>query len=307
MKKLKIKLNKLVYPLFVKDGKGLREEVKNMPGIFRFSLDTLIPEIRQITDLGLKSVLLFGVAKKKDKHGFSAYQKDNIVNQAIIEIKRVFKDIRIITDVCLCAYTLHGHCGIIKRGSKVIDNKETLKVLAKIALEHARCGADYVAPSAMARHQVSAIRTLLNKYGFYNTKIMGYSAKYFSNFYRPFREAANSYPAFGDRSAYQLDYSSSKQAIMRIKSDVKEGADIVMVKPALSYLDVIKEAKAKITIPLAAYNVSGEYSMVKYGVKLGLWQEKDIVNEIITSIMRAGADIVITYHAKDIARWQKKM
>jgi porphobilinogen synthase len=311
-----LKIRDLICPLFVEKGSGLRKKISSMPGVYRFSVDTLVSEVRELIKLGIHAVLLFGLPDKKDLKGSSAYEENNIVAEAIKALKKNFPGLTVMTDVCLCAYTSHGHCGILRRTAYGvqrtayrIDNKETIKTLAKIALSHAEAGADYVAPSAMAKNQVRAIRTALNKNGYKRTKIMGYSAKYASNFYGPFREAADSAPAFGDRRAYQLDYKDGSGAMKELEEDIREGADIIMVKPALAYLDVIKEAGAKFRRPLAAYNVSGEYAMVKAYVKMENGKgkrekaEMDLVLEILTSIKRAGADLIITYHAKDAAKW----
>lgn len=302
---MSINLNKLIYPYFVTSGENKKEEIKSFPGVFRYSLDRLIPDIKETRKLGIKRILLFGVPEKKDSLASSAYEEGNIVLQAIKIIKSEFPDLSVFTDVCLCAYTSHGHCRILKGEGKLIDELGTLKTLAKIALVHAQAGADWVCPSAVANGQVRVIRKALNEAGFKRTKILGYSAKFSSNFYGPFRNAADSGAKFGDRSGYQLDFSDSRIALKKIKQDIKEGADMVMVKPALSYLDVIKEASLKFNYPLVAYNTSGEYSLVKYGTKSGLWEEKKVVFEIINSIKRAGADYIITYHAKDIAIWLK--
>ncbi|MDD2752636.1 MAG: porphobilinogen synthase [Candidatus Omnitrophica bacterium] len=302
-----LKLADLIYPYFVVAGAHKKEEVKSFPGIYRFSIDRLLADAQKIRNLGLNKILLFGVGERKDFFASSAYKENNLVALAIRALKQDFPDLTVITDVCLCAYTTHGHCGVLKPyGVSAIDTCETLKVLTKIALSHAHAGADWVAPSAMARGQVLAIRRALDKYGFKATKIMGYSAKFASNFYGPFRNAANSAPAFGDRSGYQLDYHDGRLALAEIAADIKEGADMVMVKPALSYLDIISQASLKFEKPLAAYNVSGEYALVKYGVRRGLWKEQQIVDEIIASIKRAGADWIITYHARDIAQWLKE-
>ncbi|MFH1479400.1 MAG: porphobilinogen synthase [Candidatus Omnitrophota bacterium] len=312
MQEIIINIKDLIYPVFVKEGKAVREKIPSMPGIYRLPPDTIVREIEELVRQGVGGVLLFGIPEKKDKFGSRAYKKDSVVARAIIKLKESFPKLIVMTDVCLCAYISHGHCGIIKpsyiscQSSAKIDNIATLKVLAQMALSHAEAGADYVAPSAMAKGQVSAIRKTLDAHGFKGTKIMGYSAKYASNFYGPFRDACDSSPAFGDRSSYQLSYSKSSSAIKEIAADIKEGADIVMVKPALSYLDIIKEASSRFRTPLAAYNVSGEYAMVKHSAKLGILDEKKIVFEIMASIKRAGADLIITYHAKDIARWLKK-
>ena len=308
----------LIYPYFVAEGVEKREFIKSFPGQFRFSIDWLLKDIGESKRLGLNKILLFGIPVKKDPAGSEAYKTDGIIPLAIKAVKSRYPHMTVMTDVCLCAYTSHGHCRIIKRSQVTshksqdkitkkqgvyIDNDETLKILAKIALAHARAGADWVAPSAMAKGQVSAIRKALDGAGYSGTKILAYSAKFFSNFYGPFRNAADSAPKFGDRSAYQLDYGNRDPALTAIKKDIEDGADMVMVKPALSYLDVVREAKNSFSHPLAAYNVSGEYAFLKYGADLGLWDEKKMVMEIITSIRRAGADYVITYHAKDIAKW----
>lgn len=310
---INIKLNNLVFPYFVVGGKGRKEEIKNFPGCFRFSVDYLIRDIAKAQEAGITKFLFFGVGDYKDATGSSAYKKGNIISAAVREIKKRFPDITVITDVCLCAYTSHGHCGILeaqnvkrKTQNVVINNKETIKILAQIALSHAAAGADWVAPSAMAKKQVFAIREELDKYGFNEVKILGYSAKFASNFYGPFRNAACSAPKFGDRRGYQLDYKDKRGALIEIENDIKEGADMVMVKPALTYLDIIQEAKRRFSYPLAAYNVSGEYAMIKAGARLGLWKELEAALEVVTSIARAGADLIITYHAKDIARWLKK-
>ena len=301
-----IDVKDLIYPLFIKDGKGTREEIVSMPGIYRFSPDAVVREAREATRQGIRAVILFGVPDKKDRDGTDAYKKDGAVASAVRNLKRDVPGLIIMTDVCLCAYTSHGHCGIVKPGQKSIAHKATLKALSRMALSHAQAGADYVAPSAMAKAQVSAIRKALDAYGFKNTKIMGYSAKFASSFYGPFRDAAGSSPKFGDRSGYQLDYKDTEKALSEIADDIKEGADIVMVKPALAYLDIIYRARERFKTKLAAYNVSGEYAFVKHGAKLGYWDERKMVFEIIASIKRAGADLIITYHAKDIAKWLKK-
>ncbi len=302
-----IEVKDLIYPLFLKDGAGIREEVPSMQNIFRFSPDTVVQEVQEIARYGIKNVLLFGVSDKKDREGTSAYEKNGAVSNAVRNLKRKFPGLVVATDICLCAYTSHGHCGIIRPGENTIAHKPTLEALSRMALSLASAGADYVAPSAMAKGQVSAIRKALDAHGFKGTKIMGYSAKFASNFYGPFRDAAGSAPAFGNRSAYQLGFSDSTAAIKEIACDIKEGADIVMVKPALAYLDIIKEAKSRFrSAILAAYNVSGEYAFVKHGAQRGYWDERKMVFEIMTSIKRAGADLIITYHAKDIAQWLKK-
>jgi len=304
-----INLDTLIYPLFVKQGQWLREEISSMPGVYRFSPDMLLDEILYLQRLGLNKILLFGIPEKKDWHGKSAYKEKNIIAKSVKLIKSSFPDITIITDICLCAYASHGHCGVIKDKKQGIDSRATLDALSRMALSHARAGADYVAPSAMAKDQVKAIRAILDKNGFKKTKILGYSAKFASNLYGPFRDIADSSPRFGDRKAYQLDYTEKHRALEEIEDDIREGADIVMVKPGLAYLDIVKEAKHRFKHPLAVYNVSGEYAMVKALLEKSETRarksdlEKDIVFELLTNIKRAGADFIITYHAKDIARW----
>jgi len=301
-----INLAKLIYPYFVVSGLNKKEKINSFPGVFRFSVDRLLKEIEEIDSLGLKKVLLFGVPRHKDSLGSAAYAQDSIVGLATKRLKENFPDLTVITDVCLCAYTNHGHCGILKTGKTKIDNRATLAALAKIALRYAEAGADWVAPSAMASGQVAAIRLALDRQGFAKTRILGYSAKFNSNFYGPFRNAADSAPTFGDRSAYQLDYTDAQEALEKIEEDIVAHADMVMVKPALGYLDIIKTVKQEFNYPLAAYNVSGEYTLVKLGAARKIWDEKKAVREILASISRAGADYIITYHAKDIARWMRK-
>lgn len=310
----RLSVKDLIMPYFVIEGKDKKETIKSMPGIYRLSVDNLIKDVKEAKKSGISKMLLFGVSKKKDTFAKEAYQKDGIAQKAIREIKKSIPDIAVITDVCLCGYTTHGHCGVVRGGKNfIIDNDETIKILAKIALSHAEAGADFVAPSAMMDGQVWAIRKALDKEGFVNTRIMAYSAKYASSFYGAFREALDSAPQFGDRKTYQMDYRNSDEALREIEEDIREGADIVMVKPALAYLDIIYRAKQKFNLPLAAYNVSGEYAIVKdycqgSGVSSqGLGTEKNLALEILTSIKRAGADLIITYHAKEMARWLSLM
>lgn len=303
----------LILPYFVIDGTNKKEPIESMPGIYRVSADNLIKDMEEAASLGIKAVLLFGVCRKKDAKGSESYSKDGVVQRAIRLIKKRIKDIIIITDVCLCGYTSHGHCGIVtpqkrkssaKAQNRIIDNDETSKILAKIALSHAEAGADLVAPSAMMDGQVGAIRDALDKYGFRDMGILAYSAKYASSFYGPFRDALGSAPRFGDRKSYQMDFRNSDEALRKMEQDISEGADIVMVKPALAYLDIIYRAKEKFEIPIAAYNVSGEYAMVKSYCK-GQESEKGLVLELLTAIKRSGADFIITYHAKEAAGWLK--
>jgi porphobilinogen synthase len=292
-----------ILPYFVVEGKSVREVIESMPGIYHLSVDNLLKDITEATKLGIKAILLFGIPLSKDERGSLSYKSNGVVQSTIKAIKKEFPDLVVITDVCLCGYTSHGHCGIIK--NEKIDNDTTLKVLSKISLSHADAGADFVAPSAMMDGQVKAIRQALDKKDFKDVGILAYSAKYASNFYGPFREALDSIPQFADRKSYQMDYRNANEALREIGQDVEEGADIVMVKPALVYLDIISRAKQKFNVPLAAYNVSGEYALVKSAVKTGIANEKDIILEILTSIKRAGADLIITYHAKEVARWLK--
>lgn len=291
----------LIYPLFVCHGENIKDEISSMPGCYRFSIDKLIEEMRDIKNLGIKAVMLFGIPEKKDFTGSEAYADNGIIQKAVREIKGVVKDVLIVTDVCLCEYTDHGHCGIIENDE--IKNDISLKYIAQTALSQARAGSDIIAPSDMMDGRVGAIRSILDENDFPNIPIMSYSAKFCSAFYGPFREAADSAPRFGDRKTYQMNPSNRREALREIFLDIDEGADIVMVKPALSYLDIIREARNNILHPIAAYNVSGEYSMVKAASKMGWIDEKRIVLEILTSIKRAGADLILTYHAKDAALW----
>ncbi|MBU1262066.1 porphobilinogen synthase [bacterium] len=296
-----LSIDSLVMPYFVVHGKGVRKEVRSMPGVFHFSIDTLIEEVNEAKTLGIPAILLFGIPKTKDEMGSEAYAKDGIIQMAVAEIKAKMPDMIVITDVCLCEYAVSGHCGIVRNGKVV--NDESLELLAKIALSQAEAGVDMVAPSDMMDGRVSAIRKTLDENGFSDTAIMSYSAKYASSFYSPFREAADCAPSFSDRSSYQLDIANIDEALREIWLDIAEGADIVMVKPALAYLDVILRAKEETGYPVAAYSVSGEYSMIKAASSLGFLDEKRAVLEILTCIKRAGADIIITYFAKDVAKW----
>jgi porphobilinogen synthase len=290
----------LVYPLFVVPGKDVKKPIESMPGNFQMSIDHIIREVRTTKDLGIPAVLLFGIPDEKDEFASGAFAKDGIIQRAVTGIKNEVPNIIVITDVCLCEYTSHGHCGML-RGEEV-DNDSTLDLLARTALSQAVAGADIVAPSAMMDGQVAAIRTALDANGYMNTPVMAYSAKYASCFYGPFREAAESTPQFGDRRAYQMDPPNSNEAMREIATDIEEGADIIMVKPALPYLDIIRRAKEQFDLPLAAYNVSGEFSMIKAADRLGWIDGNRAMLESVTAIKRAGADIVITYFARDIAR-----
>jgi len=297
----RVDVNDLVYPLFVVEGNGIKEEITSMPDIFRHSPDQLPPELAEIAELKIPAVLLFGIPKDKDETGSSAYHPEGVVQQAIRVIKSTVPELIVITDVCLCEYTSHGHCGVISQGQ--VNNDLTLPLLAKMALSHVEAGADIVAPSDMMDGRVKAIRETLDKNGLQQTAILSYAAKYASAFYGPFREAAESVPQFGNRHGYQMDPPNVREALREVEQDIAEGADIVMVKPALAYLDVIRRVRDTFNHPLAAYNVSGEYAMVKAAVRQGWLEERRVVLEIMTAIKRAGADIIITYHAKDIARW----
>ncbi|HET8628113.1 MAG TPA: porphobilinogen synthase [Thermomicrobiales bacterium] len=290
-----------IYPLFVTHGEGVRREIGAMPGCYQLSLDRLGPEIDEIVGLGLGGVLLFGLPAEKDALASGAYDEHGIVQEAVRAIKRQAPDLLVVTDVCCCEYTDHGHCGILVDGE--VHNDRTLDLLARTAVSHARAGADVVAPSDMMDGRVAAIRAALDAAGHESTPIMAYSAKYASAFYGPFREAADSAPQFGDRRSHQMDPANAREALREIAADVAEGADIVMVKPALAYLDVVARARERFDLPLAAYNVSGEYAMVKAAAAQGWIDERRIVLEILTALKRAGADILITYHAKDAVRW----
>jgi porphobilinogen synthase len=290
-----------VYPLFVTHGQGIREEIPSMPGQYRISLDQIGREADDLQTLGIAAVLLFGLPAAKDEVGSEAYDDSGIVQEAVRTFKHVAPGLVAITDVCLCEYTIHGHCGVIT-GDEV-DNDASVELIARTALSHARAGADVVAPSDMMDGRVAAIRDELDDAGYVSTPIMAYSAKYASAFYGPFREAADSTPQFGDRRGYQMDPPNTREAMREIADDIDEGADIVMVKPALPYLDVLSEARREFDVPLAAYNVSGEYAMVRAAADAGWIDEQRVTLEVLTSIKRAGADIIITYHAKDAARW----
>ena len=296
-----LSVDDLVYPMFVTHGRNVRKPVKPMPGVYQLSMDHLISEIGEVSDLRIPAVILFGIPVKKDAEGTEAYDAGGIVQEAIRVIKQTTPEILIITDVCLCEYTDHGHCGVIVDGK--VQNDPTLELLARTAICQVEAGADIVAPSAMMDGQVDAMRDALDSNGFEDTPIMSYSAKYASGFYGPFRVAAESEPKFGDRSGYQMDPPNVRQAMREIQQDIEEGADIVMVKPALAYLDVLAAAKEAFGYPMAAYNVSGEYSMVKAAAENEWIDGRRVTMEILTAIKRAGADMIISYHAKEAARW----
>lgn len=293
-----------VYPLFVCHGSGVRQVIEPMPGCYQLSPDRLPEEVAEVVELGIPAVLLFGLPSGKDPVGSEAYDPEGIIQEAVRVIKGAAPRLLVITDVCLCEYTDHGHCGVIENGR--VDNDRTLELLARTALSHVQAGADLVAPSAMMDGQVRAIRQALDRAGELNVPIMAYAAKYASAFFGPFRVAADSAPQFGDRRAYQMDTANWRMAMREIESDIAEGADIVMVKPALAYLDVISQARQRFQHPLAAYNVSGEYSMVKAAARQGWIDEKSVTLELLTAIKRAGADIIISYHAKEVARWLRE-
>lgn len=299
VREVKLSVDDFIYPLFVVEGNGIKEEISAMPGVYHYSVDMLKGELDEIYPLGLDKILLFGVPEHKDWKGSEAYSDNGVVQNAIREIKKHYPEIYVITDVCMCQYTDHGHCGILSE-TGVVKNDETLEYLSMIAVSHAKAGADMVAPSDMMDFRIGHMRNALDSNGFEYVSIMAYSAKYASSFYGPFREAAHSAPSFGDRKTYQMDYANRNEALIEIEADIVEGADIVMVKPALSYLDIIRMAKDNFDVPVAAYNVSGEYSMIKNAVAQGLVNES-IIEEVITSIKRAGAEIIITYFAKELA------
>ena len=294
-----LRVEDLVYPLFVIEGKTIREPVASLPGIHRLSPDMILPEIDEVVSLGIQAVLLFGIPAAKDPLGTGGYRADGVVQQAIQAIKRHCPGLVVITDVCLCEYTSHGHCGVVR--DKEVLNDPTLELLAKIAVSHARAGADVVAPSDMMDGRIKAIRSGLDEAGFETTPIMSYAAKFSSAFYGPFREAAQSAPAFGDRRSYQMDPANRREALREVLLDIEEGADIVMVKPALAYLDILREVRDRCFHPLAAYNVSGEYAMVKAAAQQGWIDGRQVMMEILLAIKRAGADLIITYFAKEAA------
>jgi porphobilinogen synthase len=291
----------MIYPMFVCPGSRVRKEVSSMPGIFQQSVDQIVEECREVAGLGLPGVILFGLPESKDPRGSDSISAQGIVQRAIEAIRKANLSLLVITDVCLCEYTDHGHCGVIENGE--VANDPTLAILAAQALSHVRAGADIVAPSDMMDGRVLAIRQKLDEHKFENIAIISYAAKYCSGFYGPFREAAQSTPQFGDRRSYQMDPANAREALKEVALDVEEGADIVMVKPALPYLDIIHRVREAFDVPVGAYNVSGEYSMVKAAAQQGWLDERRVALEVLTAIQRAGADIILTYHAKDVARW----
>ncbi len=293
--------NDFIYPLFVVPGKNVKKEVSSMPGVYQMSVENIVRECVEVKSLGIPAVIFFGIPEEKDDVGSGAYDEFGVVQEAIRAVKREVPELLLITDVCLCEYTSHGHCGIV-RGNEIL-NDESVELLAREALSHAQAGADMVAPSDMFDGRVKAIRNILDEHNFRNLPIMSYAAKYASGFYGPFREAAESAPKFGDRRSHQMDPANADEAVREVEQDILEGADIVMVKPALSYLDVIRRVKEKFGIPTAAYNVSGEYSLVKAGARMGWIDGERLMMEILTSIKRAGADLILTYFAKEAARY----
>jgi porphobilinogen synthase len=304
LRETRLSSSDFMYPIFVDQRLSDVEEIPSMPGVYRHPLSGLNDEIAEVVGLRIPAVLVFGLPNRKDALGSEAYASDGIVQRAVRAIKKTAPQIVVATDVCLCQYTDHGHCGVIRDGT--VENDETLTLLARTAVSHAEAGADIVGPSAMMDGQVGAIRRGLDERGFEETMIMAYSAKFASGFYGPFREAAESAPLWGDRRSYQMDPPNRREAMREIELDAREGADIVMVKPALSYLDVVREARTRFSLPLAVYNVSGEYSMVKAAGQRGWLDEKQVTLEVLTAIKRAGADFIITYFAKDAARWLKE-
>lgn len=304
VREARLSVSQLVYPLFVVPGRGIKEPIPSMPGQFRYSVDELLKEVKEAAGLGIRAFLLFGIPERKDESGSEAWNPDGTVQRAVRALKEAFgADVLLITDVCLCQYTSHGHCGLVRDGR--VLNDETLPFLAETALSHVRAGSDMVAPSDMMDGRVRAIREALDREGYSHVPIMAYSAKYASAFYGPFREAAESAPRFGDRSSYQMDPPNAREALREVLLDIEEGADIVMVKPALAYLDVIRLLREKVNVPLAAYSVSGEYAMIKASARMGFLDEERAVLEVHTAMRRAGADLIITYFAKDLARTLK--
>lgn len=301
VRETKISSDDFIYPIFVVEGENIKKEIKSLPENYHYSVDRLGELVEEIEKAKIKGIMIFGIPDHKDSCGSEAFAENGIVQRAVRKIKELNKDILVITDVCMCEYTDHGHCGIIH--GRDVDNDETLEYLGKIALSHAKAGADMIAPSDMMDGRVAKIREVLDEGGFNNVPIMAYSAKYCSAFYGPFREAAASAPKFGDRKTYQMDPANIREAMREIKLDIEEGADIVMVKPALSYLDVIRKVRDNFDHPIAAYSVSGEYAMIKAGAKLGWIDEKRIALESLLSIKRAGADMIITYYALEAAKW----
>lgn len=302
VRETRVEADDLVVPLFVCPGTGVRDPVESMPGVSRLSIDACVKECEALMKAGIRAVLLFGIPESKDETGQCGCAPAGIVQRAVRALRRNFDELVIITDVCNCAYTTHGHCGVVVDGE--VDNDRTLEVLAAQAVSHAEAGCDVVAPSDMMDGRVGALRDALDKAGFVNVAILSYAAKYGSAFYGPFRDAADSAPSFGDRRAYQMDPANGDEAMREMALDIEEGADIVMVKPGMAYLDIVRRAKERFDVPLAVYSVSGEYAMVKAAAERGWIDEKRVVNEMLISMKRAGADIILTYHAADVLRWR---
>lgn len=300
-----LSLDQLIMPYFLVEGSNVKDEISSMPGQFRFSVDRFLYELEELEALNVEHILLFGIPARKDSQATGAYDPSGVIQRAVAEIKKRFPKLTVMTDVCLCEYMSHGHCGVVEH-EKVL-NDPTLQLLAKTALSHAEAGADLVAPSDMMDGRIRAIRQHLNQHGFSDLPMLSYAAKYASAFYGPFRDAAGSVPEFGDRKSYQMDPANLEEALREIKLDLEEGADLIMIKPALSYLDVIHAAKTTFHIPVAAYNVSGEYAMVKAASSMGYLDERKVVTEILASIHRAGANVILSYHAKDVASWIKEL
>lgn len=301
VRETRISRSSLIYPIFIRGGSNIQEEISSMPGQFRYSVDRLPVILDQLLSAGVNKIILFGIPDHKDEEGAEAYNNNGVVQQALRKIKAEYPSIYCITDVCLCEYTSHGHCGTLD--GNLVNNDKTLSLLAKTSLSHVLAGADMIAPSDMMDGRIGVIRQFLDEHGFTSIPIMSYAVKYCSSFYGPFRDAAESAPSFGDRKSYQMDYHNRKEALKEAALDVEEGADILMVKPALSYLDVIQTISSNFNVPLAAYSVSGEYSMIKAGVKAGYIDEEQVVCETAASIFRAGAHILITYYALELAKW----
>lgn len=300
VRETRLSVDDFIYPLFIVEGENIKKEISSMKDVYHFSVDKVLDEVKEILDLGIKSILLFGIPNSKDEIGSEAYSSDGIIQKAARAIKGEYPEIYIVTDICMCEYTSHGHCGILSESGDV-DNDKTLVYLGKIALSHVEAGVDMVAPSDMMDGRIGYMREILDENGFETIPIMSYSAKYSSAFYGPFREAADSAPMCGDRKSYQMDFANSDEAMREVMYDIEEGADIVMVKPALSYLDIIQRTKDNFNMPIAAYSVSGEYSMIKMAIENGVVGE-EVIMEVLTSIKRAGADIIISYFAKDVAK-----
>jgi len=301
IRETRLSVDNFIFPLFVTEGKGIKNPITSMPGNFQMSVDELIKEVKEVRDLGVPAIILFGIPAEKDALGSDAMSDEGIIQRTIREVKDNVPDMYVISDVCFCEYTDHGHCGPVVEGD--VDNDATLELLVKQVITHAKAGVDMVAPSGMMDGMIGAIREGLDENGYSGIPVMSYAAKYASAFYGPFRDAAESAPQFGDRRSYQMDPSNAIEALKEVALDIEEGADIIMVKPAMSYLDVIHRVKESIDLPVAAYNVSGEFSMIKAASQLGWVDEKRIALEMLTSIKRAGADLILTYYAKDAARW----